>query len=653
MEKQTAFGLVLAATFLAALLRWVGLLSLPPQAWQDELWFALRAREILQTGEFPLFYKTFWGGVNPLMVWLTAGAEWLGFRTLPVASRWVSTTFGILSVPLAFACWREIECAAKISVGRGAPVLAAFVLATFFFTITLSRIGTEPAVALAASLFCLWQQRRATRLNAPLGFVLAGLGAGLAQYISPHARFIPVVMLLWGVHDLWPFTHWRRWLTHYLLLTLAFVLAFSPLLNFFINEPEWFWGRARAVTVGAQAGLGPFLLNNLQAMLLGLVWVGDANARDNLAFRPLLDPLQALGLLLGLGAVIFQLRRSASARYMLLWLGVMLIPTLITDNAPSFSRMMLAAPPLAWLIVHGWLLLWQKLSVLVNARWVNAIAGAGLLASLFWNGLDYFSRYASQPQLPQVFTTQAVNLAHELTRRAATESVFVSRTTEAPEENYAFEFMLSNSKANYFDLRQCLPLVNASPTRATYVVQSDRDTVTVPDLLRQYPNATATAFTGEPEALYTELTLVEIPANTTMPTPPYPAHVEFAPGLRLVGYEQSTLTAKPGEGVFFTFYWQATAPILQAATAFLHVGEKQVLQHDGQPCQNLYALPRWRVGEVVPDRFALTIVPGTPPGIYPLVIGWYSGNQRLTLTTAEQPLADQRAIIGTLTIQAP
>jgi len=653
MMKHRVFWLMVAATGLAAGVRWVGLLHLPPQAWQDELWFALRAREILEMGAFPLFYKTFWGGVNPLMVWLTAGAEGLGFRTLPVASRWVSTTLGILSVPLAYACWREIEHAVKPIAWNGAPTLAAFVLATLFFTVTLSRIGTEPALALAASLFCLWQQRRAARRNSLFGFLVAGAGAGLAQYISPHARFIPIAMALWGLQDVWPLRHWRRWLGQYLLLFIAFLLAFAPLLLFFIQQPEWFWGRARAVTTGAQAGFLSFFLENARAVALGFSFLGDANARDNLAFRPVLDPLQSLGFYLGIGSAVFSLRRSAAARYVLSWLAVMLVPVLITDNAPSFSRMMLAAPPVALLIVWGWYVLWHKLSGIIKGQWLKTAAGAWVVASLFWNGVDYFVRYASQPQLPQVFTTQAVALARELAQRATQESVFVEYITEAPDEVYAFDFLLPDTRVERFDLRQCLPLVDFSAQRTTYVVQTDRDQETIPDLRRQYPNARVTVFNGEPEALYKELTLVEIPPNTAMPLPPFQAQAQFAPGLRLLGYEQSSLAAKPGESVFFTFYWKAEADLAVDATAFLHVGEKQVLQRDGQPCQNIYPTSRWRAGEVVPDRFALTIAPGTPPGLYPLVIGWYSGNQRLTLTAAEQPLPDNRAIIGALTLQAP
>lgn len=74
----------------------------------DEVWFALCARDLVQTGQSQLFYETFWGGVNPLLVWLTAGVEALVFPRLPVASRVVSAAFSLSAVPLLYACLAEL-----------------------------------------------------------------------------------------------------------------------------------------------------------------------------------------------------------------------------------------------------------------------------------------------------------------------------------------------------------------------------------------------------------------------------------------------------------------------------------------------------------------------------------------------------------------
>lgn len=670
-SSQLIFWLVVAATGLAAFARLFALDSLPPQAWVDEIWFALRARDLLLTGQVPIFYKTFWGGVNPMLVYLTAAAQWLALREVIVASRAVSAAFGVLSVPLAFACFREfwqpsyIEPTPRDAAGNGRwlAALTAIILSNFYFTVNLSRIGTEPAVALAAGLFCVWQMRRAERTGAWPSFLLAGLGAGWAQYVSPHARFIPVIMALFGLHRLWltPSAHRARLLKGYGLLTGAAILIALPLIVFFVREPEWFFGRARTVTAGlAQRGAAPALVDNARAIALSFSVVGDANPRDNLAYRPLLDVIQSLGFYFGVGWALLHLRRSPQARDLLLWLVVMVAPSLVTDDAPSFSRMINVAPPVAALIALGWSLIYSWACVRWTPRLGQTILGLMVVASLLLNGVDYFVRYARHPQVPAAFTTTAVDLARRLIERAQTESVFVERVSEAEEDIYAFDFLFPGTPVQRLDFRQCLPLVDGRTTRTTYVVWSERDALTAPELRRRYPSAQVTRLVPEAEALFRELTLVEIGPGTPARAASHLASARFAPGLALLGYEQSTLEVRPGESVLFTFYWRAEGVLTNDATPFLHVGSgladsRNIAQHDGQPCQGFYPTSRWKVGDVVPDRFAVIIPTDAPPGEYPLVVGWYQlpSLQRLALESAATPLPDHRAVIGTLRVVGP
>ena len=66
----------------------------------------------------------------------------------------------------------------------------------------------------------------------------------------------------------------------------------------------------------------------------------------------------------------------------------------------------------------------------------------------------------------------------------------------------------------------------------------------------------------------------------------------------------------------------------------------------------MYPTSRWRKGDLVPDSFAVTIPTDAPPGEYSLVIGWYSypSLTRLSLTTAEHPLPEDRAVIATIRV---
>jgi hypothetical protein len=55
---------------------------------------------------------------------------------------------------------------------------------------------------------------------------------------------------------------------------------------------------------------------------------------------------------------------------------------------------------------------------------------------------------------------------------------------------------------------------------------------------------------------------------------------------------------------------------------------------------------------VVPDRFALIVPPGAPPGQYPIAVGWYRYPSlvRLPLQSASQALPDNRAVIATVMV---
>lgn len=499
---------------------------------------------------------------------------------------------------------------------------------------------------------------RAERSGAWLNYALAGLGAGLAQYLSPHARFILPLLALFGLHALWlaaP-SQRRRLLLGYLLQAAVAVLAAAPLIAFFAQEPQWLLGRAQAVTAGAGRGL-PYYLDNARAIALSFSFIGDPNPRDNLALRPLLDPLQTVGFVLGLLWAVRHLRRLPQARELLLWLLVMALPSLLTDDAPSFSRMIGIAPPVAALIAVGWGQLWESLRPRLPARLGWPIACIWVSLSLGLNGYDYFIRYAQHPALPAAFTVTAVRIARELSARAEAEPVFVERVTEAEADLYAFDFLFPGTRVERLDFRQCLPLADGRATRTTYLVWSERDAVTAPDLLRLYPDASVRVIRGEPEALYTELTQIELPPGARLPRPPFTAVARFAPGLSLLGYEQSALSVRPGESVFFTFYWKAESSLAEDVTPFLHIGSGLadsafVVGRDGQPCQGFYPTSRWRIGDVVPDRFAVVIPGDAAPGTYPLVVGWYRypSLNRLALEASDQSLGDNRAVVGTLTI---
>ena len=119
--------------------------------------------------------------------------------------------------------------------------------------------------------------------------------------------------------------------------------------------------------------------------------------------------------------------------------------------------------------------------------------------------------------------------------------------------------------------------------------------------------------------------------------------VDFADGIRLVGYDVETESPQPGGIVYLTLYWQAQEPVAQKYKVFTHLlGEVYNIdndnflwgQQDNEPVNNSRPTTTWRSGEIIVDSYAIPIAAQAPPGNYQIEIGLYD-----PATGARLPLA--------------
>lgn len=692
------FYFVILATLLAAFLRFFHLATLAPEAWFDEVWFALRARELIANPQFIVFYRTPWGGGNALMVYLTAAAQLLGFTGIS-SSRIASAALGVIAVPLAYACFNQLlrGSAFQARLRRWIAALAAFTLSYLLYWVIVSRVGTEPSLAPAAALFCVWQLKRARRstesttktprhqdtqrnlsgalhasrrafvVNPSLNFILAGIVAGVAQYNGPHARFILPLLGLIALHDLFliPAPRRKQYFAGLSLAALAGLIVTAPLALFFIQEPEWLLARAR-VTTSVSFSNPKVILENLRFTLIAFNFVGSFDPLTNYPGLPMFDPIQSIGFFVGHGWVIWNLRRSSAARELLAWEIIMMLPSLLTGGAPNFQRMIGFAAPAAAVIGIGWAgaLKWaaglpprslslRRLGFWISRAFCGLCLGFGIFTSLLYQSSTLILRYPKLSILPVSYLAVPVNTARELIKRAeAGERVFVSRNPE-DDDVIAFEFLFPGTPVKRLDFRQCLPLAEDRPTRTNYLVLTKRDKQSVVNLYNAYPSAKI----SHDYFWQDGGTLVEVPPGAPGPRPPNPGHASFDPGLTFVGYEWSGETIQAGQSLFITLYWKVETDINIDYTSFVHVGAgldgtAVAAQRDGHPCQGLFPTSQWRDGDLIRDSFAITLPPDAPPGDYPLVIGWYTYPDftRLPLLSAGRALPDNRAIIATITV---
>jgi len=120
---------------------------------------------------------------------------------------------------------------------------------------------------------------------------------------------------------------------------------------------------------------------------------------------------------------------------------------------------------------------------------------------------------------------------------------------------------------------------------------------------------------------------------TELPVTQYPAGVQYAPGVRLLGYDLAALndgTAGPlpvesGQRLRVTLYWYPTRVITDDLLVFVHVLDgvgHRLGQDDAPPVRGCYPTTAWRPGEIVADTHDVRLLPGAPPGVYRLRVGW-------------------------------
>jgi hypothetical protein len=138
-----------------------------------------------------------------------------------------------------------------------------------------------------------------------------------------------------------------------------------------------------------------------------------------------------------------------------------------------------------------------------------------------------------------------------------------------------------------------------------------------------------------------QLTLLPTDRNFAPPSEPdIQADANFGNKATLLGANVDNLSLSPGQSTRLTLYWRAEASFAEDYTVFVHL-----LGADGTPLVIAdHAPPRatstWLEGEIIADPVTLTLPADTPPGAYPLEVGFYNTNNP---NYPRLPLADASA----------
>jgi hypothetical protein len=681
-------------TLFAAALRFYRLGSLPPGLWFDEAWIGLKARDVLAARTFQLYFDQFgMGGMAFPMVYLTALGRALTGND-PLAVRYANAALGVLDIPLTFFALRAIfrlDSQPEVDVIAGhtgpkqpqtggreiapgaarrrndrstqAALLGALALSLTFPHILLSRVGFDvilPAVTGPLTFLGLAVASRTGRVR---DYAFTGIALGATVYGYSTGRFLAVAVLVAVVWLAILSREWRPRLTGLALVATASIVVALPLGAYFLQHPEAFAVRAQTTTyntLGPGAKSVPLaVLGNLLRTLAGfsLPGFGDVIARHNLPGHPAFDPFLSLIFWLGIVALVMSLRRRSVA-LLASWAGIMLLPVILTDGAPVFTRLLAATPALAGICALGGLALFDVLAAR-STRAASIVLAAGLLISLTANSYDYFVRWANDPRLYDAFQVgdwEAARLARE---RAAAGSVYLAPSL-IDESHATFDLLLRGGPARSLP-PNCLAYFDHPTRPVVYIVDALNDHTLIENLGAQFPTGEHGApvlHRPEPFPLYETF---EVPAGAEAADPPIAATGTFGTAIRLIGYSLSSSTARPGETLTLTLYWQAKAQPDADYTAFVHLfapgaeADAPAAQSDSPPCDGHYPTSRWEPGEVVVDARTLTMPTDYVAKAARLAIGMYlwPSPDRLPITGTEAALPDNRLLLTEIPVSQP
>ncbi|RMG95760.1 MAG: hypothetical protein D6706_11510 [Chloroflexi bacterium] len=588
--SRRGWALLFILILTAVLLRAWQLGTWPPGLYRDEAFNGLDALDVL-AGKHALFFPAN-NGREPLYIYLTAVAIHFFGRT-PFAVRLAAAVVGSVTT---LAVWQL----GRTWFDKQSGWFAAWLWATMFWPVHLSRIGLRPILMPLFLALSLWLATLACRRRHWFLWLIAGLVYGMGYYTYLAFRFTPVLLLVlaiwlaWRGHrrDLWPGVMW---------FGVGTAVSLLPLLWLIWQNPALFLGRTGQVSIfNPTINHGDFwgtLFRHIGRGLGMFLWRGDSILRHNAAGRPVFDPLMSVPFVVGL-VWCFRNWKRPFALLPLLWTLTMLGPTIFAEDTPHFLRATGVLPGVLFLPAIGLTQLWQWPTLPSRLRQIGVILLCG--GSLWLTVRDY-ANYSRQPDVAYLFETAATELAHQVNHEAGETAVYIDNRYWSGWPSIPF---LVNRPVHIFEPE------NAPPTS----LPLPASIYTWPYATREYlpaaisPPILITAEAGPlargdlepaPYSLYTRYQFTPIQPDT------WPELARFEQNIRLHRIEKTLLSPNTLQ---VTLYWQGQMP--PPVTAFVHVrnnANRLIGQSDHPPAEGHWAFGWWQPGLIIRDQHLIQL----------------------------------------------
>ncbi|MCL4489737.1 MAG: glycosyltransferase family 39 protein [Chloroflexi bacterium] len=684
MKRSTWVALVIIL-LIGVWLRVSDLTRIPPGLYHDEAFSGLDAWAIVRGAGLAIFFEGN-GGREPLFVYLHA-LSLLLFGPTTFALRLPAAFVGILTLPVLFVLVRRLA-PRKNSVG--VALLATAALAVSYWHLNFSRVGwrtiTLPLFACLAFYF-FWRARRTGRLRDHL---LAGLCLGAALYTYLSARFLPLVLVLfWGIEWLGMLlarprhsTRLRAGILTAAVVVLGALIAFLPLALYFFIHPNAFLFRVGDVTLPTGESPVGAVLANLERVAAAFYANGDPEWRHGIARRALLDGVTAVPFALGLFVSLWRWRKLESL-FALLWLVVMLLPTVLSRDAPDTQRAIGALPAVCLFIGVGFDAIAEFLSSRLalsrdaagrarfapsSGQWRVALLALVLAGAGGITFRDYFQTWADDKRAYYDFQGDLAGLARWMNAQPgnmllpvalyAEPTIHFLTLSRFPEVRSILN--LSDAERAQLGAEPGTAILPVFASDGAFVLLHDHSAI----LLAPNPRMDALLRGQAPQEEWKDRwgkllgVSVKLPPGSTAAFTHSPAFssttADFNRQFDLVGYSLDDRHVTPGRPYALTLYWTSRAPTLALTDVFVHLLDAQgnvVAGSDAAPADG-FPLSLFPQDQIVPDRRILSPDGTLSPGRYSLEIGAYqpANDSRLPVWIDHVRSADDRVLVSPLKV---
>ncbi|MBL7156518.1 MAG: glycosyltransferase family 39 protein [Candidatus Pacebacteria bacterium] len=426
LDKKEIICLVLII-LLASFFRLWKLDSIPPGIYPDE---AINANQALSEPA-KIFYPEN-NGREGLYINLVS----LSFKIFN-PSIWsfkiISVSAGILTILGIYLLTKELFQYAENS-SRHIALFSSLFLATSFWHINFSRIAFRAILVPLLSCFGFYFLFKGFRKKSPIHLIVSGIlfGLGLHTYIA----FRMIVLVLAVIFVFWLIEYYKnKDLKNFFLLSFYYstsiILAFFPIMMYFIKNPADFIGRTQGVSIFNQespilAGIKSFVIH-----LASFNFIGDGNLRHNISDSPVLFWPVGILFLIGLAFCIKKIISWFKSKdypslvtysFLLSWFLVMLLPGVLTyEGIPHSLRIIGAIPPVFIFAGLGASIIYQfiKKKISFEKKSLNhylILLSAFLLlfSFIFSQYARYFEIWAKNPETQGAFSKGLVDIGEYL-----------------------------------------------------------------------------------------------------------------------------------------------------------------------------------------------------------------------------------------------